>query len=74
MDLAEIQHAIEDLPQDQQWDLAAWLSEREQREWDAEIGRDFSPGSRGIKLLEEMKAEARNGRFHPFEHGDPQEG
>jgi len=40
MDLAEIQHAIEDLPQDQQWDLAAWLSEREQREWDAEIERD----------------------------------
>ena len=44
MDLAEIQHAIEELPKDQQAALAAWLSEREQEEWDAEIERDFSTG------------------------------
>lgn len=30
MDLAEIQHAIEELPKEQQAALAAWLAEREQ--------------------------------------------
>jgi hypothetical protein len=41
MDIGEIQQAIEALPKDQQAALAAWLSEREQAEWDAEIDRDF---------------------------------
>jgi hypothetical protein len=61
MDLAEIQHAIEELPKEQQAALTAWLAERDQAGWDAEIERDFSPGSGGIALLEEMKAEARAG-------------
>ena len=72
MDLLEIQHAIEDLPKDQQAALAAWLSERNHAEWEAEIERDFSPGGAGIALLEEMKAEAREGSFRPFEQGRPQ--
>jgi hypothetical protein len=72
MDLAEIQHAIEALPKDQQTVLAAWLAERCQAEWDAEIDRDFSPGGAGVTLLEEMKADARAGKFRPFEQGRPQ--
>lgn len=72
MDLGEIQHAIEELPKDQQAALAAWLSEREQAEWDAEIERDFSASGAGITLLEEMKADARAGKFHPFEQGQSQ--
>jgi hypothetical protein len=71
MDLAEIQEAIETLPKDQQAALAVWLSERDQAEWDAEIERDFSPGGAGLALLEEMKADARAGRFRPFEQGRP---
>ncbi len=67
MDLAEIQRAIETLPKDQQAALAVWLAERDQAEWDAEIESDFSPGGAGIALLEEMKAEARAGKFRPFE-------
>ena len=43
MDLREIQHAIEELPKDQQAALAAWIAERGQAEWEAEIERDFSP-------------------------------
>ena len=69
MNLAEIQRAIEALPKDQQAALAAWLSARDQAEWDAEIERDFSPGGAGIMLLEEMKADTRAGKFHPFEQG-----
>jgi hypothetical protein len=71
MDMAEIQRAIETLPKDQQAALAAWLSARDQAEWDAEIERDFSPGGAGVALLEEMKADARAGKFHPFEQGRP---
>ena len=55
MELAEIQRAIEELPREQQAALAAWLAEREQEAWDAEIERDFSPGGAGMKVLEEMK-------------------
>jgi hypothetical protein len=63
MDLAEIQRAIEMLPKDQQVALASWLSARDEAEWDAEIERDFSPGGAGIALIEEMKADARAGKF-----------
>ena len=72
MDLAEIQRAIEALPKDQQTALAAWLAKRCQAEWDAEIDRDFSPCGAGVALLEEMKADARAGKFRPFEQGRPQ--
>jgi len=72
MDLAELQHAIEELPKEQQAVLTAWLTQRDQAEWDAEIERDFSPGGGGVALLEEMKADARAGKFRPFEEGRPQ--
>ncbi|MGD0133692.1 MAG: hypothetical protein ABSE57_16700 [Bryobacteraceae bacterium] len=71
MDLAEIQRAIETLPKDQQTALAAWLSARDEAEWDDEFERDFSPGGAGIALLEEMKADASAGKFRPFEQGRP---
>jgi hypothetical protein len=67
MELADIQRAIEQLPKDQQAELAAWLAERDQSEWEAEFERDFSPGGAGRSLVEEMKAEARAGKFRPFE-------
>ena len=72
MDLSEIQHAIEELPKQQQAELAAWLAERDQAEWDAEIERDFTSGGAGVVLLEEMKADVRAGKFRPFEEGRPQ--
>lgn len=71
MDLAEIQNAIQELPKEQQATLAAWLAERDQSEWDADIERDFAPGGAGIALLDEMKADARAGKFRPFEEGRP---
>ena len=72
MDLAEIQHAIEELPREQQTALTAWLVERDNVEWDAEIERDFAPGGAGMALLDEMKADAQNGKFRPLDEGRPQ--
>ncbi len=68
MDLAEIQHAIEQLPKDEQAALAAWIAERDQADWEAEIERDFALGGPGKALIDEMKADARAGRFRPFEN------
>ena len=73
MDLTAIQHAIEELPREQQAALAAWLAERAQEAWDVEIERDFSAGGAAITLVEEMKADARAGKFRPFEEGRPQQ-
>ena len=72
MDLSEIQHAIEELPRDQQTALAAWLAERDQAQWEAEIESDFSPCGAGRVFLEEVKAEIRAGKFRPFAEGPPQ--
>ena len=69
MDLAGIRHAIEELPKEQQAELAAWLADREQAEWEAEIERDFSPGGAGSAFLEEMKSDASPGKSRPFEDG-----
>jgi hypothetical protein len=71
MDFAEIQHAIEELPKEQQAALAVWMAERDQADWDAEIERDFAPGGPGVALLDEMKADASAGKFRPFEEGRP---
>jgi hypothetical protein len=51
MELAAIQPAIEQLPKDQQVQLAAWMAERNQSEWEAEIERDFAPRGAGMALL-----------------------
>ena len=69
MDLAEIQHAIEELPREQQAALAAWLAQRVQTEWDTEIERDFTTGGAGLAILEEMKEDVRAGKFRPYEEG-----
>jgi hypothetical protein len=71
MDLAEIQHAIEELPKEQQAALTAWLAERDEAEWGAEIERDFAPGGAGAAFIDEMKSDVRAGRFRPFEEGRP---
>jgi hypothetical protein len=40
MDLAGIQHAIEEFDREQEAALAVWLAERDQEAWDAELERD----------------------------------
>jgi hypothetical protein len=59
MDLREIQHAIETLSSEQQIALLGWLAERDRRQWDSQIERDFSPDGAGMELLSQVKAQIR---------------
>jgi hypothetical protein len=61
MDLKEIQHAIEALSSEQQIALLGWLTERNRRQWDSQIERDFSPDGAGRELLNQVKAQIRRG-------------
>jgi hypothetical protein len=72
MDLAEIQHAIEGLPEDQQTALAAWVAEREWTVWGAQIAHDFSTGGAGMDWLEDVKAQVSTGKSRPLSEGPPQ--
>ncbi|HEX3747361.1 MAG TPA: hypothetical protein VHW09_25670 [Bryobacteraceae bacterium] len=60
------------MPKEQQAELAAWVAERDQVAWDAEIVADFAPGGPGGSLIEEMKADFRAGKLRPFEEEQPE--
>jgi len=69
MGLPEIQHAIEMLSTEQQTALLDWLAERDRRQWDAQLERDFSPGGAGMDLLDRVKAQVRRGESAPMSKG-----
>jgi len=69
MGLTEIQHAIEDLPAEQQASLAVWLSERDRLRWDLELERDFSAGGAGMALPDRAKAQVERGESTPMAEG-----
>jgi len=69
MDLREIQHAVETLPAEQQIALLEWLAERDRRQWDSQIERDFSPDGAGMDLLDQVKARIRRGESAPMDRG-----
>ncbi len=71
MDLAQIQHAIAELPEEEQTALAAWIVERDRDRWDNEIERDFSPGGAGMALLERVKKQVGEGLSRPLADGRP---
>jgi hypothetical protein len=54
--------AITVLSPDEKSCLAAWLLQQDMEEWDRQIEQDFSPGGRGMALLEEAEADVREGR------------
>jgi hypothetical protein len=67
MTLDAIKEAIADLPPDDRAALAAWIAEREMDQWDRQMQPDFSPGGRGERLLEKIKADVRAGKFRPMD-------
>ncbi len=69
MTVAEIQRAIQGLPESDQAKLATWIAERDRALWDAEIGRDFSAGGAGSELLENVRQQVRSGKSRPFAEG-----
>jgi hypothetical protein len=67
MTLEAIKEAIRDLAPDEKTRLAAWLLQQDMEEWDRQIEEDFSPGGRGMALLEEAEADVREGRAKPMD-------
>jgi hypothetical protein len=69
MNLAEIQHVIEELPAEEQTELAAWIVGRDRARWDEEIERDFSLGGAGMELLDRVKKQVSDGLSRPLSEG-----
>jgi hypothetical protein len=69
MTLQSIKEAIEHLPADERRKLADWFERMEDAAWDDQIARDFSPGGRGERLLNEVRREAAEGGARPLEEG-----
>ena len=67
MTVEAIKEAIAELPAEQKTSLAAWLLQQDMGEWDKQIEEDFSPGGRGMALLEEAEADVRAGRVKPMD-------
>ena len=66
-DLRQIQDAISELGTDDREALLAWLIEADRKAWDEEIGRDFSDGGAGMKLLADIDEQIDRGNFRPLE-------
>ncbi len=69
MDVETIKAAIETLSEPERRALADWLQELEDRAWDAEMERDFSPGGRAQALAEKIDQEIEEGKFTPLDEG-----
>ena len=67
MTLQAIKEAIGGLPPEDKTALTAWLLREDMAEWDRQIEEDFSPGGRGMALLEEAEADVRDGRVRPMD-------
>jgi hypothetical protein len=65
VDFTQIQHAIAELPAEEQTALA-WIADRDRTRWDEEIARDFSPGGAGMDLLDKVTKQVRDGLSPPF--------
>jgi hypothetical protein len=69
MTLAEIQRAIEKLPEDEQTELATWVAERYPAGWAEQVERDFSSGGAGMELLQHVEDQVQKGESRPFSAG-----
>ncbi len=69
MNVEAIKEAIAGLPEDDKLSLAAWLNLQTMDEWDKQMERDFSPGGRGMALLEQVQRDIAEGKTRPMEEG-----
>jgi hypothetical protein len=67
MTLEALKQAIAELPAEEESALAAWLHEQETDDWDRQMQKDFSPGGRGVRVLENVTADIRDGKFRPMD-------
>ncbi len=69
MTMEAIKNAIAALPLEERHSLAAWLNELEYDAWDKQMVQDFSPGGRGMTLVDKVKREIAEGRSIPLQEG-----
>jgi hypothetical protein len=69
MTVETLKEAILKLPKEERHSLVAWISELDYDAWNKEMARDFSPGGRGVHLVEKVKREIAEGRARPMQEG-----
>jgi len=67
MTVEAIKEAIAVLAPDEKTGPAAWLLQQDMEEWDRQIEEDFSPGGRGMALLEAAESDVGQGRAKPMD-------
>jgi hypothetical protein len=67
MTVEAIKEAITLLPEYERHSLAAWLNELDYDDWDRQMAADFSPGGRGMTLVEQVKRDIAAGKAVPFD-------
>jgi|GEM_PF-3303018 len=68
MTVEAIMAAIQDLPPDERGSLRRWLDGFGDDDWDARMAADFSPGGRGMELVERIRRDASKSAT-PFAEG-----
>ena len=63
MTVEAIKDAILALTQKDRFALEEWLGQQ----WDGQIEKDFSPGGRGVTIIERVDADIRSGKFRPLD-------
>jgi hypothetical protein len=63
MSLAEIKDAVDALTPVELAELASFIRQRDNAEWDREIEADFAEGGRLRPLLDEVRDDIRAGRL-----------
>jgi len=69
MTMEDIKEAIVQLSEPDRKQLADWLEELEEEEWDRQMEEDFSPGGRGAHLLEKVDREIQSGNYTSLDEG-----
>jgi hypothetical protein len=69
MTVEDIKVAIAALPEQDKLSLAAWLNLQTMDDWDRQMQKDFSPGGRGAKFLEQVQREIDESSSQPIEQG-----
>jgi hypothetical protein len=71
MKLDAIKAQIAELPAEEKTALSAWLTEQGMDAWDKQMQADFSPGGKGMGLVEKVREDICSGKFQPMERGRP---
>jgi hypothetical protein len=69
MTVEAIKEAIAQLPEYERHSLAAWLNHLDYDAWDKQMVTDFSPGGRGMALLEKVKRDVAENEAVSLEEG-----